>query len=96
MIAIMSQAVIDRLSKLAHRTQELAAGDVMFRAGDPVRSLFLVVAGGLRLVRSLPHGTQLILQRAGPGTNIGDTFAGFKLGGLLYNGKLFLLSTKEC
>jgi CRP/FNR family transcriptional regulator, dissimilatory nitrate respiration regulator len=72
MIAIMSQAVIDRLSKLAHRTQELAAGDVMFRAGDPVRSLFLVVAGGLRLVRSLPHGTQLILQRAGPGTILAE------------------------
>jgi len=72
MIAIMSQAMIDGLLKLAQRTQELAAGDILFRAGDPVRSLFLVVEGGLRLVRSLPHGTQLILQRAGPGAILAE------------------------
>src|SRR5258708_39630381 len=72
MIAIMSNALIDGLSKLPHYETELAAGDILFRAGDAVLSLFLVVAGALRLTRSLPHGFQLTLQRAGPGAILAE------------------------
>lgn len=78
MIAIMSAALIDRLLKLAQRMRELAAGDILFRTGDPVRSLFLVIDGDVRLVRALPHGLQLTLQRAGPGSVLAEAslFAG--------------------
>jgi CRP-like cAMP-binding protein len=65
MIAIMSDALFERFLKLAEREQRLAAGRALFRLGDPVMSLFLVTAGELRLVRALPDGFQLTLQRAG-------------------------------
>jgi len=64
MIAIMSGSLFERLLKLADREQRLAAGSALFRLGDPVLSLFLVTAGELRLVRALPDGFQLTLQRA--------------------------------
>ncbi len=61
----MSKSLFERLLTLANREQRLAAGGVLFRADDPVLSLFLVTEGELRLVRALPHGLQLTLQRAG-------------------------------
>jgi CRP-like cAMP-binding protein len=72
MIAIMSNVLLASLSDLAQREQRLAAGDVLFRAGDPVRSLFLVLAGSIRLTRSLPHGSPLTLQTAGPGAILAE------------------------
>jgi CRP-like cAMP-binding protein len=72
MIVIMSSTIIDALSSVNGRKQELAAGDILFRAGDPVISLFLVTAGALRLTRGLPHGLQLTLQRAGPGAILAE------------------------
>jgi CRP-like cAMP-binding protein len=63
MIAIMS--AFEMLASLAGRERQLAAGSLLFRNGDPVVSLFLVRTGELRLVRMLPHGFQLTLQRAG-------------------------------
>src|SRR3990170_4818423 len=65
MIAIMSELLFERLLELAEREQSLPAGSVLFRMDDPVLSLFLVTAGELRLVRALPDGFQLTLQRAG-------------------------------
>ena len=72
MIAIMSSLLAAGLSQLAERVQALAAGDVLFRAGDPILSLFLVVSGALRLTRSLPHGSELVMQRAGPGAVLAE------------------------
>ncbi|MEQ1945426.1 Crp/Fnr family transcriptional regulator [Mesorhizobium sp. VNQ89] len=60
----MSDSLFERFLKHADREQRLAAGSALFRLGDPVLSLFLVTAGELRLVRALPHGSQLTLQRA--------------------------------
>lgn len=72
MIVIMSSSVVDALSRLNGREQQLLAGDILFRVGDPVSSLFLVIAGALRLTRSLPHGFRLTLQRAGPGAVLSE------------------------
>ena len=72
MISIMSNPLVEKLSKLKGRKQELAAGDNLFRVGDPVMSLFLVTAGALRLTRALPHGFQLTLQHAGPGAILAE------------------------
>ena len=57
---------------MGEREQELAAGDVLFRAGDPILSVFLVASGALLLTRSLPHGSELVLQRAGPGAILAE------------------------
>lgn len=72
MIAIMSSPLTAELSRLGEREQKLAANDVLFRAGDPILSLFLVVSGALLLTRSLPHGSELVLQRAGPGAILAE------------------------
>ena len=72
MIRIMSGALVDDLSKLVEGERRLAAGDVLFRAGDRVMALHLVAAGALRLTRTLPHGLELTLQRAGTGALLAE------------------------
>ncbi|MBA3446539.1 MAG: Crp/Fnr family transcriptional regulator [Pseudaminobacter sp.] len=68
----MSKSLFERFLPLAEREQRLAAGDALFRVDDPVLSLFLVATGELRLVRALPHGFQLTLQRAGAGSILAE------------------------
>jgi len=70
MITIMS--VVDRLVKLAERDRRLAVGETLFRARDPVRSLFVVASGAVALVRVLPNGLELTLQRTRPGTILAE------------------------
>jgi CRP-like cAMP-binding protein len=72
MIAIMSGLPTELLSKLKGRDANVVAGEILFRAGDPVASLFLVKAGMVRLVRTLPHGLELTLQRAGTGAILAE------------------------
>jgi CRP-like cAMP-binding protein len=72
MIAIMSKSVAEELSKFAVRLHSMTPGEVLFRAGDPVLSLFVVISGAVQLTRSLPHGTQLTLQRAGRGAILAE------------------------
>lgn len=71
MILIMSE-LIESFSKLAERQQALASGDTLFRQGDSVLSLFVVASGELRLVRPLPHGPHLVLQRARAGVLLAE------------------------
>ena len=63
MIRIMS--LFDALSQLADREVMLPEGEILFRLGDKIRSMFLVVSGSVRLMRYLPHGPALTLQLAG-------------------------------
>jgi CRP-like cAMP-binding protein len=72
MITIMSNFLVDTFSKLKGRQQKLTAGENLFRASDPVLSLFLVITGAVKLTRALPHGAQLTLQRAGPGALLAE------------------------
>lgn len=72
MIMIMLSSLVHKLSGLSRREQKLAAGDILFRSGDQVVSIFLVTAGALRLSRALPHGFQLTLQRAAPGAILAE------------------------
>ncbi len=67
MIAIMSDGIADRLLALGGRERAVAAGETLFCAGDPVRSIYLVMDGIVQLVRHQPHGLQLTLQRASAG-----------------------------
>jgi CRP/FNR family transcriptional regulator, dissimilatory nitrate respiration regulator len=72
MIAIMSEILIAVMSRLAGRQRVLSAHQVLFRVGDRVRSIFIVEEGAVQLVRTLPQGSELTLQRAGPGTVLAE------------------------
>ena len=72
MIMIMSEMLIEGLSTLAAGERRIAAGARLFRVDDPIVSLFLVISGEMQLIRTLPHGAQLTLQRAGPGTILAE------------------------
>ena len=43
---------------------EAEAGETLFRIGDPVRQVYLVISGEIRLTRSDRNGTEIILQRS--------------------------------
>lgn len=70
MIAIMS--LFDALSRFAERETILAEGEVLFRFGDEIRSIFLVASGEVRLLRHLPHGPALTLQLAQKGSVLAE------------------------
>src|SRR5262249_9515416 len=46
------------------RVQEIDAGATLFRAGSALRSMFFVLAGEVRLVRTSRSGSEIVLQRA--------------------------------
>jgi CRP/FNR family transcriptional regulator, dissimilatory nitrate respiration regulator len=64
MIEIMSAPVVSQLSALATRRRHLRVREILFRANDPVRALFIVERGAVQLTRSLAHGGEVTLQRA--------------------------------
>ena len=63
----------DALAKLADGSRTVPAADTLFRTGDPVKCLYLVMEGAVRLTRMLPHGAELVLQRAEPGAILAET-----------------------
>ena len=67
MIAIMSSSWLGSLAALAHRELQLADGEVLFRTRDPVRHIYLVRSGCIRLERVQASGEPLVLQRAAAG-----------------------------
>jgi CRP-like cAMP-binding protein len=71
MIEIMSCA-IEALWDAEAGERTLADGEVLFRAGGPVRLLYRVEAGAMRLVRPLPHGADLVIQRAHAGAILAE------------------------
>jgi CRP-like cAMP-binding protein len=70
MIAVMSARV--SLAELGARLRRLRAGEVLFRQGDAVRRVFQVASGRVRLLRHLPQGRPLVLQRAGEGDLVAE------------------------
>ncbi|MDA8051847.1 MAG: Crp/Fnr family transcriptional regulator [Rhodospirillales bacterium] len=52
---------------VSFRLRRLAAGEVLFRQGDPVFAVFQVASGRVRLVRHLIESRPVVLQNAGPG-----------------------------
>lgn len=73
MIVIMSDLFEPLFTDAAAR--EFAAGDLLFRAGDPVVSMILLRSGQADLVRHTGHGLRMILQRAGPGQILAEASA---------------------
>jgi CRP-like cAMP-binding protein len=63
MIAIMSTDPVAELLPHADREVALDDGARVFSAGDAVRFLFVVLEGGVRLLRRQRGGTAVVLQR---------------------------------
>jgi CRP-like cAMP-binding protein len=51
--------------------KRLAAGEVLFRQGDPVGAFYVVVVGRLRATQTTPDGQQIIIRYVGPGEFVG-------------------------
>ena len=64
MIAIMSMSLFDRLNQLSRAEREFDAGAFLFRRGNEVSVLNLVLDGEAHLVRHRADGGRLVLQRA--------------------------------
>ena len=71
MMAIMSNAP-HPLDGIPTRRRALRDGETLFRRGDPVRHLYAVRQGEVRLVRHQPHGAALILHRARAGAVLAE------------------------
>lgn len=72
MITIMSDALQTLFGGIDVRPRTFVAGALVFRRDDRVRWLHLVRTGRIHLVRPTPHGSELILQRAGPGALLAE------------------------
>lgn len=72
MIAIMSSPGLHDLWDESAAERQLAAGEVLFRSGDTVRSIHRIAGGAVALIRPLPHGSDLIIQRAHAGTLLAE------------------------
>jgi CRP-like cAMP-binding protein len=63
--------MLERLSAGASARRSLGVGEMLFASGDPVRSLFVIENGRLRLLRHTAHGAALVLHVA----QAGEAFA---------------------
>src|SRR5688572_10836366 len=59
--------IFETLAAKAAGRRKLAAGETLFRAGDRVKALYVVVTGRLQLVRTSAAGSAVTLHRAGDG-----------------------------
>lgn len=60
------------LPSTARRQRHLAPGEMLFAAGEPVESFFLVVSGSVRLVRHAADGSALVLHIARAGAPVAE------------------------
>lgn len=72
MIPIMWAEHLSRLLARADRDIPLRDGQRVFGPGEPVRFLFIVREGSVRMLRRQPGGAALVLQRAGPGQLVAE------------------------
>lgn len=64
MIAIMSDSIVRFIASLKHSILALRRGEELFLATQPVTKVFVVLEGGVDLVRVQLDGRRVILQRA--------------------------------
>lgn len=69
----MSLSFPDYVLKFADRNRNLATGEPLFRTGDRVHAIFVVIRGELRLTRQQADGSHIILQRARTGQVVAES-----------------------
>ena len=64
-------AILERLAMVAHPFS-LAAGEYLFREGDPGDRISLLASGSMEAIMRLPGGRELEIEPLGPGGLIGE------------------------
>ncbi|RZI64472.1 MAG: Crp/Fnr family transcriptional regulator [Variovorax sp.] len=72
MITIMFPSHVARLVTLADRDLRLQDGQRLFLAGEPVRHLFVVREGVVRMMRRQATGATLVVHRVPPGALVAE------------------------
>jgi len=72
MIMIMSDFALNEFWCEHGRERHVATGETLFRCGDAVEQLHRVERGLIALVRPLPQGAELIVQRARSGSVVAE------------------------
>ena len=72
MIPVMSDTAAAFVLARQDVVHQLEAGQALFREGDPVRRVHVVLEGEMKLVRYAASGAELILERAGSGTLLAE------------------------
>lgn len=68
----MSYHIAAVVAARAKRRRSLEKGAYLFHQGDAVKSVFVVISGGVELTRFQTGGVPLVLQRAGPDTFLAE------------------------
>ncbi|MDH4164627.1 MAG: cyclic nucleotide-binding domain-containing protein [Nitrospirota bacterium] len=73
-VELFSSLPPEVLHKLANTltTRILSAGEVVFRQTAPGEAFYVVVSGSVRILRSDPDGTVVVLSHRGPGEGFGE------------------------
>lgn len=71
LFARLQPAARSRLAGLA-RLHEFAAGETLFRQGDPCPGVFIVGSGLVRVFKLAPSGKEQVLHLAGPGATFAE------------------------
>jgi len=72
MITIMSDAASSHIFARHDARHQLAQGQTLFREGDRVRRLYVVLDGAMTLARQGASGAELVLQRAEQGSLLAE------------------------
>ncbi len=64
----------DLLAQVAERTKvvQAAAGEVLFREGDPCRAFYAIRSGGVKLYRVKADGREQVVHNLGPGATFAE------------------------
>ena len=73
-LPVLGEVDVATLARLADRcvTRTVAAGTLLFRAGDPCRGLYLVAEGRVRIFRLHHDGREQVLHVEGPGRAVAE------------------------
>ncbi len=67
----LPEEILAQLAELAH-VRTFADGQAVFREGDPGDAWYIVIEGGVRIVRHLDDGGTLVLTALGPNASFGE------------------------
>lgn len=72
----ISESDIEKLCKcLMARTRKIAKNSFVFRSGDPVRNVYLIISGSMHIINEYFGGDRSIIETMGEYTLLGEAYA---------------------